>query len=168
MPSRGREPVEVGLGFGSNVGDARANVLAAIAKLGERKIAAFTAVSSIYRTAPWGVQDQQDFANACAIGRTTLAPHALLDAVKRLEADLGRVETFRWGPRVIDIDIVFYGDSTLDDERLVLPHKDLFQRSFVLTPLAEIAPDRVIGGRRVIDAARALGALGVSLWSAQG
>jgi 2-amino-4-hydroxy-6-hydroxymethyldihydropteridine diphosphokinase len=168
MPSRTPETVEVGLGFGSNVGDAPANVRAALKLLEERKTVAFTSISSIYRTAPWGVLDQQDFANACAVGQTALAPHALLDAVKRIEEELGRVETFRWGPRVIDIDILYYGDSALADERLVLPHKDLFQRSFVLIPLAEVAPDRLIGGRRVGDAARALGSAGVSLWSQEG
>ncbi|HVP99261.1 MAG TPA: 2-amino-4-hydroxy-6-hydroxymethyldihydropteridine diphosphokinase, partial [Roseiarcus sp.] len=77
---------------------------------------------------------------------------------------LGRVETFRWGPRVIDIDILFYGEDALADDQLVLPHKEIFRRAFVLAPLAEIAPDIVIGGRRVIDAARALGRKGVARW----
>jgi 2-amino-4-hydroxy-6-hydroxymethyldihydropteridine diphosphokinase len=85
--------------------------------------------------------------------------------VKRIERALGRVETVRWGPRVIDIDILFYGDDAFDDPRLMLPHKDLFERAFVLRPLAEIAPDRIIGGRRVIDAALAIDASGVRLWS---
>jgi 2-amino-4-hydroxy-6-hydroxymethyldihydropteridine diphosphokinase len=164
MPSTQPELVEIGLGFGSNVGDPPANVHAAVTAVAERGIAALAAVSSIYRTAPWGVVEQQDFANACAIGTTTLAPHALLDAVKRLEQELGRVRTFRWGPRVIDIDILFYGDDTLADDRLVLPHKEIFRRAFVLAPLAEIAPDRVIGGHRVLDAARALGDQGVGRW----
>jgi len=164
MPSTRPKPVEVGLGFGSNVGDSPANIRAAIAALSDQGIVAFDAVSSIYRTAPWGVVDQQDFANACAIGTTTMSPHDLLDAVKRVERELGRVETFRWGPRVIDIDILFYGGDALADDRLVLPHKEIFRRAFVLIPLAEIAPDRVIGGRRVIDAARALGRDGVARW----
>ena len=164
MPSTAPEPVEVGLGFGSNVGDRPGVIHAAIAALSERGIVAFTAVSSIYRTPPWGVTDQEDFANACAVGVTTLAPHALLDTVKRLEEELGRVRTFRWGPRVIDIDILFYGSDEIADERLVLPHKELFRRAFVLEPLAEIAPDRVIGGRRVMEAARALGGEGISRW----
>jgi len=164
MPSKAPEPVEIGLGFGSNVGDSPANIRAAITALANETIVVFRAISSIYRTAPWGVVEQQDFANVCAIGTTTLAPHALLDAVKRVERELGRVETFRWGPRVIDIDILFYDGSALADDRLVLPHKELFRRSFVLTPLAEIAPDRMIGGQRVNDAARALGDAGVSLW----
>jgi 2-amino-4-hydroxy-6-hydroxymethyldihydropteridine diphosphokinase len=156
--------VEVGLGLGGNVGDSRAKIRAALDALRERNVVAVTAVSSLYRTAPWGPVAQDDFANACAIGTTQLSPLELLDAVKKIELDLGRVETVRWGPRVIDIDILYYGDDTLDDPRLVLPHKELFQRAFVLQPLAEIAPDRIIGGRRVIEAAREVGAADVRLW----
>jgi len=167
MPSTAPEPVEVGLGFGSNVGDSPGHIRAAVATLAERGIVAFSAVSSVYRTAPWGVVDQADFANACAVGTTRLAPHALLDAVKRIEEELGRVKTFRWGPRVIDIDILFYGSDAISDARLVLPHREIFRRAFVLAPLAEIAPNRMIGGRRVVDALRALGDEGgVTKWDA--
>jgi 2-amino-4-hydroxy-6-hydroxymethyldihydropteridine diphosphokinase len=95
-----------------------------------------------------------------------LAPLELLDAVKRIERDLGRVETIRWGPRVIDIDILFYGEEALSDPRLVLPHRELLRRAFVLVPLAEIAPDRAIAGVRVADAAQALGDEGVRKWQA--
>ena len=123
---------------------------------------AIEAVSSIYRTAPWGGVTQPDYANACAIGATRLTPIDLLDAIKTIERDLGRVETVRWGPRVIDIDILFYGEASLADERLTLPHKELLRRAFVLMPLAEIAPERMISGVRVIDAARRLGDEGVS------
>ena len=108
---------------------------------------------------------QPDYANACAIGRTRLAPLPLLDAIKQLERDLGRVETVRWGPRVIDIDILYYGDVALQDERLVIPHRDLLNRAFVLIPLAEIAPDRRIGGQRVADVARAVASDDVRPWS---
>jgi 2-amino-4-hydroxy-6-hydroxymethyldihydropteridine diphosphokinase len=163
-PLNTRNAVEVGIGLGGNVGDSRAKIRAALDALRERNVVDVTAVSSLYRTAPWGPVAQDDFANACAIGTTRLSPLELLDAVKNIECDLGRVETVRWGPRVIDIDILYYGDDALDDPRLVLPHKELFQRAFVLQPLAEIAPDRIIGGRRVIDAAREIGAADVRLW----
>jgi len=155
---------EVGVGLGGNVGDSRAKIRAALDELRKRGIIDVAAVSSIYRTAPWGPVAQDDFANACAIGTTRLAPLDLLDAVKTIERDLGRVETVRWGPRVIDIDILYYGDGAFEDERLILPHKEIFQRAFVLQPLAEIAPNRIIGGRRVVDAARAIGAADVRLW----
>jgi 2-amino-4-hydroxy-6-hydroxymethyldihydropteridine diphosphokinase len=164
MPSSAPEPVEIGIGLGGNVGDPLSAIRAAIEALQSRGIATISAVSSFYRTAPWGVVDQPDYANACAIGATRLAPLDLLDAVKRIERDLGRVETIRWGPRVIDIDILFYGEESLADPRLALPHKELLRRAFVLVPLAEIAPDRVILGVRVQDAAWALGDEGVRKW----
>ena len=157
---------EIGLGLGGNVGDPAQSIRAALAALGERGIATVGRVSSLYRTAPWGGVPQPDYANACALARTHLAPFALLDAIKQLERDLGRVDTVRWGPRVIDIDILFYGDLAMQDERLVIPHRDLLNRAFVLIPLAEIAPDLVIAGRRVGEAARDLGDGDVRPWGA--
>jgi 2-amino-4-hydroxy-6-hydroxymethyldihydropteridine diphosphokinase len=166
MPSNAREPVEVGLGLGGNVGDPAGAIRAALNALQSRGIVTIRAVSRLYRTAPWGVVNQPDYANACAIGFTHLTPLDLLDAVKQIERDLGRVETIRWGPRIIDIDILFHGEESVADPRLILPHKELFRRAFVLTPLAEIAPDRIIAGVRVQDAARALGNEGVRPWTA--
>jgi 2-amino-4-hydroxy-6-hydroxymethyldihydropteridine diphosphokinase len=157
---------EIGLGLGGNVGDPAQTIRAALDALQQRGIAVIDKTSSLYRTAPWGGVPQPDYANACAIGRTDLPPFDLLDAIKRLERDLGRVETVRWGPRVIDIDILYYGDVAMQDERLVIPHRDLMNRAFVLIPLAEIAPDLVIAGRRVADAARDLGDGDVRPWDA--
>jgi 2-amino-4-hydroxy-6-hydroxymethyldihydropteridine diphosphokinase len=164
MPSPKREEVQVGIGLGSNLGDRTGRIAAALRALRERDVFTPARVSSLYRTAPWGPVAQEDYANACAIGTTNLEPLALLDAVKQIERDLGRTETVRWGPRVIDIDILFYDDDIYEDSRLILPHKELFQRAFVLRPLAEIAPDRIVGGRRVAEAARELGDEGVRLW----
>lgn len=166
MPSPAPEAMEIGVGLGGNVGDAPASIRAALAELERRGVMTIAAVSSIYRTAPWGGVKQAAYANACAIGATRLKPLDLLAAVKRIERDLGRVETVRWGPRVIDIDILYYGDQSFEDDRLTLPHKEVLRRAFVLTPLAEIAPDRVIGGVRVADAAKALGDEGVRKWDA--
>ncbi len=166
MPSTPPDLVEVGIGLGGNVGDPVRSIHAAIETLQKRNVVAIQAVSSLYRTAPWGGVEQPDYANACAIGATRLAPIDLLDAIKTIERDLGRVETVRWGPRVIDIDILFYGEASLEDERLTLPHKELLRRAFVLTPLAEIAPERMISGLRVIDAARLIGDEGVRKWEA--
>jgi 2-amino-4-hydroxy-6-hydroxymethyldihydropteridine diphosphokinase len=157
---------EIGLGLGGNVGDPAQTLRDALDALQSRGIADIAVSSSLYRTAPWGGVPQPDYANACAIGRTDLPPFDLLDAIKRLERDLGRVDTVRWGPRVIDIDILYYGDVRLQDERLVIPHRELLNRAFVLIPLAEIAPDLVIAGRRVADAARDLDAGDVRLWDA--
>ncbi|HMK90819.1 MAG TPA: 2-amino-4-hydroxy-6-hydroxymethyldihydropteridine diphosphokinase [Methylocystis sp.] len=156
----------VGFGIGSNVGDAYANVGAALRLLQEREIARLDAISRIYRTRPWGVTEQEDFANACAIGWTEMSAYALLAAVKRVEADMGRVPSRRWGPRIIDVDILFLGDSILDDPDLTIPHKELFSRAFVLAPLAEIAPDLVLGGVRVGEAAAAADLTGIGPWRA--
>ncbi len=110
MPSNAPEPggfVEIGLGLGSNIGDKPANIRKALALLESRGVARLTAVSSIYKTPPWGYLEQESFANACALAKTALDPDALLSAVKMIEADMGREETIRWGPRLIDIDILF-------------------------------------------------------------
>ena len=121
-------------------------------------------MSRIYRTPPWGDLNQGDFANACAIGETSLGAYELLAAVKTIEADMGREPTRRWGPRLIDVDILFLGDHTLDDPELTLPHKELFRRAFVLAPLAEIAPGFLIDGVEVSAAAAAVDRTGVRLW----
>ncbi|MGO9133949.1 MAG: 2-amino-4-hydroxy-6-hydroxymethyldihydropteridine diphosphokinase [Methylovirgula sp.] len=160
MPSSAPEParaVEIGFGLGSNIGDKPANIRKALALLESRGVAKLTAISSIYRTPPWGYREQEDFANACALAETFLAPEALLAAVKAIEADMGREETLRWGPRLIDVDILFYGEAPMATDHLVLPHKELFNRAFVLVPLAEIAPNLKLGGRSIAEAAAASG-----------
>ena len=156
--------MRVGFGLGSNMGDKPANIARALAMLEEREVAQLHAVSRIYRTPPWGVLDQGDFANACAIGETSLSPYELLAAVKRIEADMGRAPSRRWGPRLIDVDILFLGDHTLDDPELTLPHKELFGRGFVLAPLVEIAPDLVLDGVPVKQALTAVDVGGVRPW----
>jgi 2-amino-4-hydroxy-6-hydroxymethyldihydropteridine diphosphokinase len=154
----------VGFGLGSNIGDKPGNIRTALKLIEERHIALLEAVSRIYRTPPWGVLDQGDFANACAIGKTKLEPYELLAAVKKIEADMGRSPTRRWGPRLIDVDILFLGDHTLDDPELTLPHKELFSRGFVLAPLAEIGGDLILDGESVAEAARNADTSGVVLW----
>ncbi len=125
-----------GIGLGSNLGDPAANVRAAIDALSE--IGTVTRRSRLYRTKPWGITDQPDFCNAAAIVETHLAPRELLLHLKALEFRLGRVPSERWGPRAIDFDILFYDDVSLDEPGLQLPHPRLFERAFVLVPLAEI------------------------------
>lgn len=156
--------MRVGFGLGSNIGDKPANIRGALQLLEERGVARLTAVSRVYRTPPWGVLDQGDFANACAIGETTLSPYELLAAVKKIEADMGREPSRRWGPRLIDVDILFLGDHTLDDPELTLPHKELFGRGFVLRPLVEIAPDLVLDGLPVAEALGTVDVEGVRPW----
>lgn len=162
MPSHAPEPgqgtpggdmVEIGLGLGSNIGDKPANILKALALLEATGAITVSAISSIYKTPPWGYLEQESFANACALAKTSLEPVALLAAVKEIEVDMGREEAIRWGPRLIDIDILFYGDAPLAIQDLILPHKELFNRAFVLVPLAEIAPGLKLGGRSIAEAA---------------
>jgi 2-amino-4-hydroxy-6-hydroxymethyldihydropteridine diphosphokinase len=156
--------MRVGFGLGSNIGDKPANIHKALKLIEERGVAQLAAMSRIYRTPPWGVLDQGDFANACAIGETALSPYKLLAAVKKIEADMGREPSRRWGPRLIDVDILFLGDHTLDDPELTLPHKELFGRGFVLLPLAEIAPDLVLDGAPVKEALGSVDLEGVKPW----
>src|ERR1700733_5802250 len=146
------------LALGGNVGDKVASLRRALRAIASEPEIELTAVSRFYRTPPWGKTDQDWFVNACALGRTSLEPKALLERVKTLEVELGRAPAGRWRPRVIDIDLIAYDELTLKTERLTLPHPELFHRAFVLTPLAEIAPDLVIAGVRVGEAAARLGA----------
>ena len=146
------------LALGGNVGDKLLSLRRAFRALASEPGIELTAVSRLYRTPPWGKTDQDWFVNACALGRTSLEPEALLERVKALEVKLGRAPAERWGPRVIDIDLIAYDDIALKTERLTVPHPELFNRAFVLVPLAEIAPDLMIAGVRVGEAAVRLAA----------
>jgi len=142
------------LGLGGNVGDSRATLNRAVSMLNDGPDTKLLARSSDYQTPPWGVENQAPFVNLCLAVETTLTPHRLLKRIHEVERELGRnrvVET-RWGPRTCDIDILAYDDVTLNEPDLVLPHPRMFERGFVLMPLAEIAPNAMIGGRRVADA----------------
>ena len=141
---------DVLLGFGGNIGDPVAAINAALQHL-ETHGVHVTARSHFYRTPAWGVTDQPDFVNVCAAGETALMPRDLLNLIRRIEAELGRERRERWGPRVIDIDILAYDNRVIDEPGLTIPHPHLTERAFVLVPLLDIAPDRVIAGRSVRD-----------------
>ncbi len=129
------------LGFGSNLGDRAGNIRAACQELGAHPKISVERLSSLYETAPVGVTEQPDFLNAAAAVRTSLPPDDLLAAMLAIEAHLGRIRNVRWGPRVIDIDMLVYGGETIERPGLVVPHPRLSERAFALVPLAEIAPD---------------------------
>jgi 2-amino-4-hydroxy-6-hydroxymethyldihydropteridine diphosphokinase len=152
------------LAFGGNVGEVRETFERALAMLCDGTEILLKARSSDYATPPWGVEDQPPFVNRCLAVKTALSPQALLERVQTVEHALGRrrAQERRWGPRPIDIDILAYDDVTLAGADLTLPHPRLFERAFVLVPLAEIAPDRVIAGRRVRDALAGLDTAGIS------
>lgn len=146
------------LGLGSNVGDRRANLQAAVSGLAAHGVSVLRS-SAVYDTEPVGlVLDQPEFLNACLEIETGLAPLALLDVCKQIEREVGRVTTVRHGPRVLDIDVLLLGEQTLRHERLNLPHEDLAGRRFVLVPLLELDPElRLPGGERLAGALAALG-----------
>ncbi len=127
------------LSLGSNLGDRAAHLEAARTALARRLT--LRRVSRIYETPPWGYTEQPAFLNQVVAAETDLGPEALLTYLKYLEAELGREPTFRYGPRVIDLDILFYGNLLLETPHLTIPHPRLHERAFVLVPLAEIAPD---------------------------
>lgn len=129
------------LSLGSNLGDRERKLQGALVALAS--IARVRTVSSIFETEPVGEKDQPAFLNLAAAVETDLRPTALLGAIKRIERDLGRTRTFRWGPRAIDIDILLYGDLQIETPSLSIPHRELANRAFVLVPLAEIAPDAI-------------------------
>ncbi len=127
------------LGLGSNLGDSEAHLRRAIQALGAAGIAVLQ-VSGFIRTKPYGVLDQPDFLNAVCLVETALEPKELLGRLKGLEKELGREQTRRWGPRVIDLDILLYNEEKISCVDLTVPHADMLNRLFVLQPLAEIAP----------------------------
>ena len=151
------------LALGGNVGDVRTALEAAVERMCDGATVRLIARSSDYRTPPWGVEDQAPFVNLCLRVATELTPYALLDRALGVERSLGRDRRHerRWGPRPVDIDILAYDDITLDGPRLTLPHPRLFERAFVLVPLAEIVPDRMISGITVRDAAGRVDAAGI-------
>jgi 2-amino-4-hydroxy-6-hydroxymethyldihydropteridine diphosphokinase len=131
----------VTLALGTNLGDRPGNLRAAIAAL--PPAVRVLEQSFVYETLPWGVTDQPSFLNMVIIGETHQGPQELLKNLKELETQLGRIPSVRYGPRKIDIDILFYDDLILDSPELTLPHPHLHERAFVLVPLAELAPERI-------------------------
>src|SRR5438045_2747871 len=129
------------LALGSNLGDRRGNLAAALQRL--REVMEISTVSSIYETEPVGYLDQPRFFNIVLQGKTTLSAQELLKYAKEIEAAIGRQPTFRNGPRPIDIDIIFFDDLQITQVNLIVPHPRMVERAFVLVPLAEIAPDAV-------------------------
>jgi 2-amino-4-hydroxy-6-hydroxymethyldihydropteridine diphosphokinase len=151
------------LGLGGNVGDVRPTLDEAVALFADGREVKLLARSSDYSTPPWGVTDQPPFINLAIAVETALSPQALLTRALNVELALGRDRSAgeRWGPRPVDIDLLAYDDLALDEPGLTLPHPRMFERAFVLVPLAEIAPDRMVAGRRIADALRRIDASGI-------
>ncbi len=154
---------EAFIALGGNVGDVRSIFNRAIARFCDGTIVRLETRSSDYRTPPWGLTEQPPFINAAIAVTTSLPPAELLARAQECEQALGRdrARERRWGPRTIDIDILTYDDLILIDRDLILPHPHMLERAFVLVPLAEIAPDRLIAGIRVCDALARVDARGI-------
>lgn len=154
------------IAIGSNLASPLDQVNAAIAALGDIPHSRTVAVSAFYRTPPLGPQDQPDYLNAALALETFLEPEALLDQTQRIELQQGRVrKAERWGPRTLDLDIMLFGDRIIRSERLTVPHYDMHNRSFMLWPLAEIAPDlRFPDGSTLAERLQALGCAKPHYW----
>ena len=151
------------IALGGNVGDVRTTFQKAIANICGMAQASLTARSSDYATPPWGDERQARFINACIEIETSLDPHALLFTLHKIEARFGRDRSkeTRWGPRTLDLDLIAYDEVSMHEPDLTLPHPRAFERAFVLVPLVEIAPDRVIAGRSAKSALAQLSTQGI-------
>jgi len=138
--------IQVYIGIGSNLDHPIEQVQRAIANLQHIPNTRYLKSSALYRSEPMGPSDQPDYINAVSLLETDLLPLALLDVLQSIEASQGRVRKERWGPRTLDLDILLYGEKTIKDDRLTVPHPGLHERSFVLYPLQEINPELVIPG----------------------
>jgi 2-amino-4-hydroxy-6-hydroxymethyldihydropteridine diphosphokinase len=151
------------IGLGGNLGDPVKSIQQALDMIDLHKECRVGEVSSFWRTPPWGKTDQPDFINACAKISTQLEPRAFLALCLQTEHALKRVRNERWGPRRIDIDILFFGDRSIEEEGLVIPHPRIAERAFVLVPLAEIAGEQVLDGQSIEERADKIGREGIAL-----
>lgn len=130
------------IGIGSNLGNREENCLTAIRLLADSGLI-IKKQSSMYDTEPWGVEEQPGFINMAVAAETSLPPEKLLEVLKGIEQELGRRKSYRWGPRIVDLDILLYDDMVITTPLLQIPHPLMHQRDFVLKPMSEIAPDAV-------------------------
>ncbi len=137
------------LGLGGNIGDVVSTMRKALDKLQAQSGLDIVKISSLYKTPPWGIEDQDWFVNACVEVATTLSPHQLLEQCLTTEKHLKRKRTLRWGPRTIDIDLLTFENYESDETKLTVPHPRMLERAFVLVPLAEIAPELIVSGHSV-------------------
>lgn len=139
-PTHLKKYINTYISIGSNMGDRAANLRQAMALL-DKNVGKIVKKSHVYETQPWGEPNQESFLNQVVMANTTLDPRDLLEQITKIERELGRVRKLKWGPRTIDIDILFYGKRLIRDKGLEIPHPELHKRAFVLVPLMEIAPE---------------------------
>lgn len=131
------------LSLGSNMGDKRKNLLKAIELIGKLENTEVSRISTILQTEPFGYLEQDNFLNACLEVKTLMTAQEFLSAILKIELDMGRVREIKWGPRIIDIDILFYDSEIIEEDNLAVPHPWICEREFVLEPLSEIAPNYI-------------------------
>ncbi len=147
-----REPgYDAIIALGSNIGDPRANMARALELLCADGSVSLVTRSRDFKTPPWGITDQPWFANACASVKTRLGARALLDRCLEVERQMGRVRAEKWGPRVIDLDVLVHREGSVVEDHLILPHPRITERAFVLVPLADVDPRLVLNGKPVAD-----------------
>lgn len=158
--------IRVYLALGSNLADPLHQVQSALNALAAMPDSSLVATSALYRTPPYGPPDQPDFLNAAVALDTRLDAESLLNYTQRIELEQGRVrKAHRWGPRTLDLDIMLFGEQTLNTPRLTVPHYDMHNRDFMLLPLLEIAPDLCLpDGTRLADILTTLDSSAISRW----
>ena len=139
------------IGLGGNVGNVFENMKAALRSLDSHSQVSVKSISSVYKTPPWGIEDQDWFLNACASVQTTLTAQELLAECLEAEIALKRVRNIRWGPRTIDLDVLIFGDEQIAEDNLQVPHPRMHERAFVLKPMADIAPNLYLQGKMISD-----------------
>lgn len=144
------------LGIGGNLGDTQQNLANVISHLAHQIDIEVLKASKLYKTPPWGKTDQPPFLNACLLVETSLTARALLEKCLDIEQKHGRVRAERWGPRLVDIDILYFGDDMIAEEGLEVPHPRMTDRAFVMQPLADISPDKLLFGKTVSQWAKDL------------
>lgn len=150
--------------MGSNLSQPVQMVQTAMAELARLPTTRLLQRSSLYQAKPWGPQNQPDFINAVALLETDLFAAQLLEYLSALERQLGRIPSERWGPRVIDLDILLYGDMIMKSDKISIPHPGIYQREFVLFPLAEIAPDLILPtGQSILELKAACDPRGITV-----
>ena len=137
------------LGLGKNIGDREEYLKKACALINSHGKINILNYSKIYETAAWGYEDQGDFLNLCIEVQTILSPQELLAVCQEVEQELNRVRTIRWGPRTIDVDILFYNEDIISEENLIVPHPRIKERGFVLVPLLDLNGDLIIEGNNL-------------------
>jgi 2-amino-4-hydroxy-6-hydroxymethyldihydropteridine diphosphokinase len=148
------------LGLGTNMGDRRENLLKGLRLLDNRGDMSIREVSSVYESEPWGVLDQPCFLNMVALVCTSLSPEGLLEACLGVEAELGRTRSEKWGPRIIDVDILLFDELEIGGAELTVPHPRMLEREFVMAPLLELRPRITIPGKDGLQASYPAGGQG--------